>query len=258
MRAITFIAFFAFLLQWPSAAFAQDLAMLNSMSVAERISWLVRYNDQELCQKDSVTAFRETNELLTLADKWNDPEFAVEVYSGQGKYRLQVLKDPENALRTLSRGEKFFFVRHLDVCAARLQLQKADVYCKSGQPILAYENFIRAHNQFSKIGFSGIPQIDQYELAIACFLVSIGDFPTALDHLAIADLFPGKVSAVQYKIQLLKAYCYQQSGRHERVLNCFQKALRLAQKENDTAKMAATSVDMGEYYIHNQDYSEAR
>ncbi|MEO6037375.1 MAG: hypothetical protein ABIQ93_03110, partial [Saprospiraceae bacterium] len=257
MLAKSCIVLFVFWLQW-QAAVGQDMASLDGMTGPERLTWVRQYVDRELNQKDSVTAFKETNMLLDQAKKWDAPELTAEVYGGQSRYLLEVRADTAGARRICEKGLDFALDYDLEVPAACLLLQKANICRRANQSIRAYQYYSQAHEAFALAGFALVPRIDRYEYEMGRFLSELGENKMALDHLSVANQFPGHSPQVRCEIFMLMASCSQKVTCAFQPMEYFHKCLQLAQKENYIDKMVESSIGVGECHLQEGEFSEAR
>ena len=244
-------------LQWPLAAFGQG-EPLEQMTASDRLAWVTWFVKTELNHLDSAAAFLETNRLLERAKVWNAPEIVAVVYAGQGDYLQQVCHLPENALRIYTKGFDFCNSKRLKQQSAGFLLCIAKSHWLSNDRITAYEKYLRAHELLSAMGFERVPELDQYEYEIGCFLYDVEDYENALEHLAIANLFPGRSLPVRHQVLLSMGKCYLKLKQVDNAMTCYQKCFQLAKQERNVGGMGSASIRIGQCHLLSQRYTEAR
>ena len=244
-------------LQWPLAAFGQG-EPLEQMTASDRLAWVTWFVKTELNHLDSAAAFLETNRLLDRAKVWNAPEIAAVVYAGQGDYLQQACHLPENALRIYTQGFDFCNSKRLKQQSAGFLLCIARSHWLSNDRITAYEKYLRAHELLSAMGFERVPELDQYEYEIGRFLYDVEDYKTALEHLAIANLFPGRLLTVRHQVLILMGQCWLKLSQVDTAIVPYQQCFKLAKQENDVGCMGIASIHIGNCHLLRQRYTEAR
>lgn len=253
--------FLAFLFCWSqchTAAFGLDIAKLNGMTAADRLVWVNHFVEEELGKKDSAVAFRETNVLLRLAKKWDAADIAAKVYTGQGDYLLQVLRNFEEARNKYAQGIDFANLHDLKGPVAGMLIQIGRSYCQENQSILAYGYFCRAHEMLVQTGLEGVDHIGQYEYDIGRFFYDIADYETTMSHLAIAERCPHNKPQLRYDVLMIMEKCCVQLGWQEKAFGWLQKRAQVANQEGNTAWIGECAVDIGEYHLRDGCYPEAR
>lgn len=244
-------------LQWPLAAFGQG-EPLEQMTASDRLAWVTWFVKTELNHLDSAAAFLETNRLLDRAKVWNAPEIAAVVYAGQGDYLQQACHLPENALRIYTQGFDFCNSKRLKQQSAGFLLCIAKSHWLANDRITAYEKYLRAHELLSAMGFERVPELDQHEYEIGRFLYDVEDYKTALEHLAIANLFPGRLLTVRHQVLILMGQCWLKLSQVDTAIVPYQQCFKLAKQENNIACMGIASIHIGNCHLLRQRYREAR
>lgn len=228
------------------------------MRAEDRSAWVVRFVDEDLNKKDSALAFSETNLLLDLAERWDAPDITAEVYTGQGNYLLNVLHHPAAARSKYVQGIDYANSHDLKILAAGMLLQIGSSYCQENQLTLAYVYYFRAHDIFVKTGFHCIARIDQYEYSIGRFLFDLEDYKAAMSHFSIAEQYTRSGPQICYNILMALGWCSERLGKQGEAASYLQKRLQLAQREKNAAWIGESSVDVGEQYVQDGCYPEAR
>ncbi len=258
MAIKSFLALFVLWAHSPRTACTQNFAVLYGMKASERLAWVINFVDTELNQKDSVTAYASMLELQALARKWRSPDLETEVYAGRGRYKFYILHDSQAALREYKQGLDFAQKNDLDIAAAGLMVHIGNVYRQTDEIFLAYEAYTAAHDLFTQTDFAQIPRLDWYEYEIGRFLYDLEDWKGALEHLCLADLYPGSSRQLHYAVISLIGNCYHNLHQLEKSLVCHKKCFRLAQKDRNTAWESQSAVNIAEIYLQDSLYREAR
>lgn len=231
---------------------------IKKLSAQERLDTARLIYKQHLRHSDSATAFFHLTELEHLSEKWNDKILQCNVLTFRADY-LSVNKGL-NPLSLEYHQQAIDFAKKNDLRTEEaIQIFKRGEYYFTYREIVpAYRNYLEAYELFQKIGFENVPKIDLYLQKTGTLYYSVRDFDNARKMLLEALKYQTLTPAKQVIDELnTVGLCYREEKNHDKALEYFRKAEKVAQRENNSVWEHIIAGNIGSIYYKQGKYNEA-
>jgi tetratricopeptide (TPR) repeat protein len=121
----------------------------------------------------------------------------------------------------------------------------------------ACQYFLKAQEEFKKVGFNKVPNVSSYYAQVADFYYHLGDYNNAMIQLQEALKY--NIPTVREKVSIINTIglIYRNSRQYQQALNNFNNAFNIARKSRDTVWMGIVKGNIGSIYFMQGDYGKA-
>jgi tetratricopeptide (TPR) repeat protein len=121
----------------------------------------------------------------------------------------------------------------------------------------ACQYFLKAQEEFKKVGFKNVPNISSYYAQVADFYYHLGDYHNAMIQLQEALKY--NITTAREKVSIINTIglIYRNSNQYQQALNNFNNAFNIALHNKDTVWMGIIKGNIGSIYFMQGDYSKA-
>ncbi|MGF7078293.1 hypothetical protein [Mucilaginibacter sp. UYCu711] len=121
----------------------------------------------------------------------------------------------------------------------------------------ACQYFLKAQEEFKKVGFKNVPNMSSYYAQVADFYYHLGDYHNAMIQLQEALKY--NIGTAREKVSIITTIglIYRNSNQYQQALNNFNNAFNIALHSRDTAWMGIVKGNIGSIYFLQGDYDKA-
>ena len=243
--------------QYPLKATVTVFNQLGKLPANERVTkagWAFKTNCHHIGEKQAMAVL---DSLEGVARQLNDKPLECSVYNLRADYYSVNRGFNPVSLDYHQKAIDFAVANNLPVEAAIYLHKKGLYFFTFNHNIQACQYFLRAYDEFKKIGLKNIPDISTYILEQAKFYYTLKDYNSARPLLETALHYPISNTRVGLNVINTIGLIYRSSQQYPHALNYFNQTLKAATAKKDSAWMGIALGNIGSVYFMQGLYQKA-
>ncbi|MES2378810.1 MAG: hypothetical protein V4553_19620 [Bacteroidota bacterium] len=206
---------------------------------------------------DEAKAMSYLDQLTTMAREYNDKILESVVFDLKADYYAVNRLFNNLSISYYQKAINFAKENNLPLQTAIYLHHEGLFYSNFKHNTTACQYFLKAQEEFKKVGFKNVPNMSSYYAQVADFYYHLGDYNNAM--LQLQEALKYNIATPRDKISIINTIglICRNSNQYQQALSNFNNAFNIALHSRDTVWMGIVKGNIGSIYFMQGDYSKA-